>query len=234
MLIKNPFISKLTSKTDKELRVIIESKDYVLDAKNAANEILKERGIKVGIPLKVETHIRTPSARGKRQLLREDKKYYLHKLFLVSIVILIGAFYLNFDLLRTSRSSLEPLQGKIKKSQIILEDLDNGSRKATLLFSINGHQKLFRLIKNIEHNYTDQKYTEISRQLKSSKEVTVWIPKSKKGVFYPKVFQIDIDGKTVLDFASLKKESLMLFTFMIILGVSGLLFAVKNLYPKKN
>jgi len=211
---RNYFTNKFKTKTDKDLNRILESDSYVEDAKLAAKWILEDRGKEVRYqPPKTEPPNQKLWIPGEN-LNNERKKYYSSKLLVFGICCLISAFYFFFDSMGTNKGSLTTLPGTIKDFNIRIDNVSSRnrmgyeakSRRATLFFSLNEYSKIFKLSENIGQKYYHQDYNRIVNFLKNSRTISVWIKKSDLQSIEPKVFQIDANDQTVLDFQTVKNE----------------------------
>ena len=134
-------------------------------------------------------------------------------------------FFLS-DLL-TTKDSLSPITGPLIYSDLVIDEVSNRnrigiknkSRRATLVFVLGGQSGLFKLVKNIGDDYDHPGYRKLLERLRASKQVVVWIKASDEGDHEPKIFQIDIDNKTQLDFVNVKYENIWAFVFMISIGL---------------
>ena len=238
---RNYFTDKFKVKSNQELKNILESDSYVLEAKLAAYWILKERGEETNYELpKPEPKKYEPWFSGKHQD-PERKRYYEEKVLAFGITCLIAAFYLSFESLFTSRNSLIELSGTIKNSEVIVDRVSSRnrlgyeakSRRATLFFSLNEYPKIFKLAENIGQDYSHEEYELISKSLKNSRTVSVWINESEIKDLAPKVFQIDTNRQTILDFKTVKTEhaGISIYLFLFGAGMTGL--ALYSKYPKR-
>ena len=238
---ENKFTQRLSVKTTDQLKLIIANEDYVEEAKMAAKWILRERGEKVGYSRKTQSITKShPWVLGKNMNPGRKSDYEI-RLISFGIFCLISAFALNFQAMTTFKSSLEKLEGTIFDSRVFIENVSNRgrfghedkSRQATLSFSLNEYDKQFRLIENIGEEYTSKEYLRISKLLKKSNSVAVWINRAQMERGQPKVFRIDINGQTILTFDDVKKENAGIFIFMLILGLISICFGLYSRYPNK-
>ncbi|WP_339786168.1 hypothetical protein [uncultured Imperialibacter sp.] len=238
---RNTFTEKLTSKSDSELRRIVSSSKYVDEARLSAKRLLAERSEQVDYkppqqPIKQKSRW-IPG----RHLDAEHKKRYEWRILFYGVGCLISAFYLNFESIVTTRSSLTELSGSIRNSEILIDNVSRKgrlgnevrSRRATLIFSLNEHQKLFKLRENIGHEFSNSEYDRLSRLLLNSESVSVWISESQVDSIEPKVFQIDVNGQTILDFDSVTSKYSAVSALLLFLGLGATGFALYSKYPKR-
>jgi len=141
---KNHFSVKRSRKTNQELKDILESPDYVDEAKLAAKWILDKRDVHTDYqPPKQVDKKRKPWIPGKKQD-PERRKHLESKMLVFGIVFIIGAFYINFENLITTKNALTELNGTIQNSEVIVDNVSNRnrfgyeakSRRATLYFRL--------------------------------------------------------------------------------------------------
>lgn len=181
MVNRNHFTDKFSTKSDQELKDILESEHYVDEAKLATKWILDERGQQTDYqPPKKVTKERKPWIPGRNQD-PDRRRHYEWRMIAFGIACIIGAFYINFDNLLTTEKSLAELHETIKNSDVIVDNVSSRnrmgyeakSRRATLYFSLNEHQKLFKLVENIGQEHSHDQYERISKSLKNSQTVAV-------------------------------------------------------------
>lgn len=238
---RNYFTDKFSSKSDHELRAILESSQHVDEARLAAKWILEDRGLQAEYqppsPIIEKTKPWTPWS-------NQDPVHRKHsewRTFGFGIACIIGAFYINYQNLVTTKSSLTELKGTIQNSDVIIDNVSSKNRmgyesislRATLYFRLNEHEKLFKLVENIEQDYSHAEYERISKSLNQSHSVAVWINKSELNSPKPKVFQIDVNEQTILDFNTVKAEHVGIFVFMLLLGTGMTVFALYSKYPAR-
>jgi hypothetical protein len=238
---RNYFSDKFSGKSDQELKDILESQYHVDDAKLAAKWILDERGQQTDYqPPKILTRTHKPWIPGRNHD-PEHRRHYEWSMIAFGLASIISAFYLNFDNLVTTKNILVELKGTIQHSDVIVDNVSSRnrmgyeakSRRATLYFRLNEHQKLFKLVENIGQDYLHDEFERISKSLKNSRTVTVWINKSEFSSNSPKVFQVDINDRTILDFSTIKTEHAGIFIFMILFGIGMTGFALYSMYPER-
>jgi len=235
---RNHFTDKFTKKSNQELIDILKSDQYVDEAKLASKWILKKRGHQTNYQLPTKSSKKPKPFIVKNQD-PESRKYFESKLMILGISFIICAFYINFDNLFITKKSLVELKGTNKNSKVFVENVSSRnrigyeakSRRATLYFSLNEYNKLFKLQKNIGQDYSHVEYNRISNSLSNSKKVTVWINQTELNDFNPKVFQISANGTILLDYETVKSEHSGIFLFLLLLGFGATGFALYNKYP---
>lgn len=238
---RNHFKEKFSAKSDMELQVILESPHHVDEAKLAAKWILEERGEQTDYqPPKQVINKSRPWSPARYQD-PERRSHYEWRILAFGITCIIGAFYINYQNLITTKYSLTELKGTIQNSDVIVDNVSSRnrmgyeakSRRATLYFRLNEYQKLFKLVENIEQDYSHDDYERISKSLNNSKTTAVWISKSELNSPNPKVFQIDVNKQTILDFKTVKAEHSGIFILMLSLGMGMTGFALYSKYPER-
>ncbi len=238
---RNHFTNKFSTKSDQELQTILESQHHVEEAKLAAKWILEERGEQSNYqPLSQPTKKEhKPWILGKNP--DPSKRHYWWRLLAFGVTYIIVPFYFNFQSLITNKNSLTELKGTIRNSEVIVDNVSSRnrigyeakSRRVTLYFSLNEHQKLFKLVENIGQDYSHDEYNRISNLLKKSQSVVVWINQNELESNQPKVFQIDVNERTILDFNTVKSEPSGIFIFTLFLGIGMTGFALYSRYPER-
>jgi|AVFP01.1.fsa_nt_gi hypothetical protein len=238
---RNHFTEKFSAKSDQELRAILESPHHVDEAKLAAKWILEERGEQTEYQPPKKVIKKSKPWIPERNQDPEHRKHYEWRMLAFGVACIIGAFYINYQNLITTKYSLTELKGTIQNSDVIVDNVSSRnrmgyeakSRRATLYFRLNEHQKLFKLVENIEQDYSHEDYERISKSLNNSKTASVWINKSELNSSNPKVFQIDVNEQTILDFNTVKSEHAGIFIFMLLLGTGMTGFALYSKYPEQ-
>jgi hypothetical protein len=153
---------------------------------------------------------------------------YQNKLSVLgTVAILIGLYFFG-PIATTHMSMLIPLKGTIKltsSSEGMSSNKDKYghetySRFSTLAFSLNEFNKNFILSGGSSNPLYDG-YTEndkIESYLKGSDKVIVWIKKWDENQVEPKVFRIDIDGKTEFSFETDRSNAQKILFFMLVFG----------------
>ncbi|MCE7056569.1 hypothetical protein LZF95_17935 [Algoriphagus sp. AGSA1] len=107
------------------------------------------------------------------------------------------------------------------------------SQKSELIFYLFEKDQKFTLVKNIGNEYKDEEYQRILKDLKKADSVSVWVKKSETNLYQPKIFQIDADNKTTLQFERVRTENGGLFLLLFFMGLSSLILYFSRLYPSE-
>lgn len=162
-------------------------------------------------------------------------------LFLIGVMLLVFAIQ-QLVIIWTPRSSLSPFRGTLQssKSYVTTVSSENSyghetkSQKAELIIYLHEHKKKFVLMENIGSNYRNEEYDEIETELKHANSVTVWIKTSETDYWEPKVFQIETDRGTILDFQTVRFKDRPLTGFLLIMGLGCMIFPIYIFYPRTN
>ncbi len=148
------------------------------------------------------------------------------------MVFIGGLLYL--PTLLTFHFQLINITGTLRTGKIYVNTVENTrgiyfkvttkSQKAELIFFLNGYDQKFSLMENIGNNYQDEKFKKILDEMNFADSVTVWVKKSERKSYHPKVFEIDADKNPVLDFESVRTEHGIVTIFCLGLGALMLLF----------
>jgi hypothetical protein len=144
-------------------------------------------------------------------------------------LLLFGFLTLSFGLYLSSqswvwRSDLVPVSGKLSSAEIYstnVESRGTRSRKSELIFFLVGIHQKFRFSQNIGEKYGNPFYYKIQEGLYAARTVTVYIRPSELQEYEPKVYQIDTDRGTLIDFESIRTEDSSLAILMLVLGVGS-------------
>jgi len=241
MVKRNHFTEKLLNKSSQELERIIGSTEYVDDAKIAAKWILEERGTSINYSPPKKTKEKIKAWIPGRRHTPEIRKHYEFSIIGFGIALIFMTLHFNLENLLTTQSSLIEITGTVQNSDVIVQRVSSRgrlgytrySRKATLYFRLNGDDRLFKLFENVGQDYSHEEYDRISAQLKRSNNVSIWINKNQADEHEPKVFQIDIDDRTVVDFQTIKHEHSGSFIFMLFLGSLSVALGLYSKHPKQ-
>lgn len=145
---------------------------------------------------------------------------------LLGIMLTLFSFY-QLPTLLTFKSSLTKIKGTLRAADIYVTTVTSRggheSRKSELIFYINGRQQQFYFAENIGDEWRNEKYEKIIKGLKRADTVTVWVKKSEIDGFEPKVFQIDTERGTLLDFETVRKGEGLMTVVLFLLGLSSIL-----------
>lgn len=241
---QNYFSKRMTPKSDSELIEIISSDSFVEEAKQAAAWELDKRKIEHDYKSSEPKQISNDFSKDYDFNPKESKgwrKYHENRLLFFGLACLACTIYIIVPTIFTFKTSLMRVDGRFQSADIMIEDVSSfnragyeaKTRKATLYFSLIGINKRFELMENIGQDYRHDKFSSIKKKLRNSKQITVWIKKGEKELSKPKVFQIDIDNRTVLTFNEVKTEHNGIFAFLLILGLGSTGFVLWRRYPDK-
>jgi hypothetical protein len=158
------------------------------------------------------------------------KILYQNRLSFFGLSMILMSFYFFAPTIFTSKSSLISLEGTIKSANSLIETVSSTSksgyeaksRKASLTFSLKEYDKEFYISENLGNVLTDVNnngFENVAEYLENSDSVIVWIKKSDLNNLSPKVFQVDVDGKTEFEFEKIKSEFQYVFIFLLVIGV---------------
>lgn len=108
------------------------------------------------------------------------------------------------------------------------------SQKSELTFYVSDRKQIFKLIENIGNNYRNENFENIFNYLRRADSVSVWIKKSELQILEPKIFQINVDNKTLLPFEKVRTEKRGVFLITLFMGLSILIFSFLQFYPEKS
>lgn len=131
------------------------------------------------------------------------------------------------------RSDLVPVVGKLSSADVYITNVESRgaqTRRSELVFFLAGKHQKFRLSENIGEEYRNPFYYKIQEGLSAARTVSVYIKKSELNAYEPKVYQIDTDRGTLVDFESTRTEHSTLAIFMLSMGVGcfAVFFYLRN------
>ncbi len=153
--------------------------------------------------------------------------------FIFGIVIIIFAIQ-RLIVMWTPQSSLTALKGTLRSCDTYVTTVTStscfgythDSQKAELLFYLNEFPKKFSLVENIGDDFNSSAYENIKAGLRHADSVTVWVQKSELEGLEPKVFQIDTDKITLLDFDTVRFKDRSLTAYLLLLGLGCIFLPV--------
>lgn len=162
---------------------------------------------------------------------------YLIRLLIIGIIVTcFGVFQLST--IFTFKSNLTQIKGTLQAANIYTKNVTDSrgheSRKSELIFYLNEQQKKFYITENIGDKWQNEKYDRILRGLKRADTITVWIKKSELNLYEPKVFQIDKDRTTILEFETVRTEHLSLTIFLLFLGLGSIGIFIYSTFLKSS
>ena len=164
------------------------------------------------------------------------KRNFRNRILIFGIVVTALSFY-QLPTIWTLKSNLTQIKGTLRSADTYVTNVKDSrgheSKKSELIFYFNESKQKYRLVENIGDKYVDNKYETILSGLKRADTVSVWIKKSQVDVFEPKVFQIDMDKTTLVDFESVQTENSPLTAFMLVVGLGSIALYFWTRYPDK-
>lgn len=150
------------------------------------------------------------------------KKSYRKALLIGGIMLTSFGIY-ELPTIWTFKSSLIPIKGTLHTADIYTTNetdrRGHQSRKSELIFYLNESNQKYRFAENIGDKFVNKKYESILNGLKRADTISVWIKKSEAARLEPKVFQIDNEKTTLLEFESVKTENSSMTVFMLAMGL---------------
>lgn len=120
------------------------------------------------------------------------KGFFADAAFGMGIACLGGALYFAPTLFTTEKD-LVPISGKVenvKASYTQVSSRGHKSVKSELLLNLQDDERDYKLAKNIEQSWNNEKYELIEKELKKSGEAIIWVKESARSDLEPEVFQI--------------------------------------------
>jgi hypothetical protein len=125
------------------------------------------------------------------------------------------------------RTDLVPVAGKLFSAEIYITNVESHrggqSRKSELIFFLTDKHQKFVLSENIGDEYKNPFYLQVQQGLHAARTITVYIKESELDEYEPKVYQIDTDRGTLIDFESVRTEHSNVAIFMLALGIGCIL-----------
>ncbi|MCL5130576.1 hypothetical protein [Algibacter sp. L4_22] len=165
------------------------------------------------------------------------KDYYAGNLLWFGIACFVFALFFLAPTLFTSEKSLIEKRGKVENVKAFytrVSSKGHKSVKSELILNLENDTRNYKLAKNIEQSWNNEKYELIEKELKKSGKAIVWIKESEQSDMEPEVFQIATGENEVLyDMNDVKFELKFLFPFLIVMGIFGIGVYLHNKYPKR-
>lgn len=157
--------------------------------------------------------------------------------FLIFGLLLTGIGISLLPTILTFRSNLTQIKGTLRAADIYIEEVEDRrghkSRKAELIFYLNGRQQKFYLVRNIGNDAHDEKYEQILQGLKRSDSVKISVRKSEVDFYEPELFQIGNETETLLEFEAVRTEKAPLAMFILFVGLGSLTTFLWLRFPEK-
>ena len=165
------------------------------------------------------------------------RDYYAGEALWFGIACIGCAFYFFAPTLFTTEKSLIEKRGKIENVNAFYTQVSSEGHKSVkseLLLNLENDTRKYKLAKNIEQSWNNEKYELIEKELKKAGNAIVWIKKSEQSVMEPEVFQIATGENQVLyDMDDVKSELKFLFPFMIVMGLIGIGIYANHKFPNR-
>ena len=165
------------------------------------------------------------------------KDYYAGQSLWFGIACIGCAFYFFAPTLFTTEKSLIEKRGKVENVKTFYTSVSSRGHKSVkseLILNLENDKRNYKLAKNIEQSWNNEKYELIEKELKKSGKAVVWIKESENSKMEPEVFQIATGEKNILyDMDDVKSELKFLFPFLIIMGLLGIGLYLNHKYPNR-
>jgi hypothetical protein len=240
----------MANKTDEELLVYIEQRQkYNPNAVFAAIDELNKRGktltqveiekINADIEDQKQKNITRVKEAQLEMTTNKDswwRRNYQNRLLILGLMLTGFGIY-QLPTIFTFKSNLIQIKGTLRSAdtyvKTVTDRLGHNSQKSELIFYINGRHQKYYFVENIGNEYSDDKYENILKGLKRADSVSVWVRKSEMNEYIPKVFQIDADQATLLDFETVRTDGSFVTLFMLILGLGAITVFFALRFPNK-
>jgi hypothetical protein len=164
-------------------------------------------------------------------------RYHRNSLLIFGLFVTGFGIY-QFSTLLTFKSQLTDINGVLSSADTYVTTVTERTRgtksqKFELIFYISGRQQKFRLVENIGSKYRNEEFEKIRNDLKRADSITVWVKQTELETYEPKIFRIDTDRKTILEFEKVRTKDSGITLFLLFLGLGSLTFYLWTLYPEK-
>lgn len=164
-------------------------------------------------------------------------RYHRNRLLIFGLFVTGFGIY-QFSTLLTFKSQLTVIKGVLSSVDTYVTTATERtkglkSQKSELIFYISGRKQKFRLVENIGSKYRNEDFEKIKKDLKRADSITVWVKNKEVETYEPKIFQIDTDQKTILEFEKIRTKDSGITLFLLFLGIGSLTFYFWTLYPEK-
>ena len=163
-------------------------------------------------------------------------RHYQYRLLIFGIVLTSYSLY-QIPTIFTFKSNLKEIKGTLRAADIYITTgtnrYGNDSRKSELIFYLNGLNQKFYMAEGIGEEWRNEKYTKILKGLKRADSVTVWVKKSEYNEYEPKVFQINNETGTLLDFETVRDYKRPMFGFILLLGLTSITAFLRFRFPDR-
>jgi hypothetical protein len=161
---------------------------------------------------------------------------YQNRLLIIGIMLTGFGIY-QLPTIWTFKSNLTQIKGTLHSADTYVTNVTDRrgheSRKSELIFYINERQQKFYISESIGDKWRNDKHEKILQGLKRADTVTIWVRKSEIDEYEPKIFQIDSDNTTLLDFKRVRTENSPLTVFLLLLGLGSITAFLWFRFPEK-
>ena len=170
---------------------------------------------------------------------RNDNWSRFHRIRLLIFGLFVTGYGIyQFSTLLTFKSQLTSIKGVLSSVDTYVTTVKERTRgadsqKSELIFYISGRQQKFKLIENIGNKFRNEDFEKIRKDLKRADSITVWVKKKEREIYEPKIFQIDADQKTILEFEKVITQDNGITFLLLFFGIGSLVFYFWSLYPEK-
>ncbi len=165
------------------------------------------------------------------------KDYYASKALWFGITCIACALYFFAPILFTPQKSLIKINGDLETVDTSYGQVSSGrhkSVKSALNIVLENNTTRFRLTKNIEQSWYNEKFESIKRELKQSGSAIIWIKENDQLNLEPTIFQIATGEMEMLyDMNDAKSELKFLFPFLLVLGCFGIGLYLYHNHPNQ-
>lgn len=159
---------------------------------------------------------------------------YLNRPFIIGITFIVFSSWLFLPDFFTFRSSLKVIKGEIdvtRNSLDVVKSYNQGriiqyetkSLLNTLSFKLKNHNQIFSIKKNLGEQLftnTSETYEGLGQYLEKSDSVAIWIRKDETSEYEPKIFEMEVDGKTEIFFDNVRFAFLVPYFISLIVGLA--------------
>ena len=176
--------------------------------------------------------------RTKRHSVPHAKQY---RLLILGVVLLAFALY-HFPDFVVFKSNLKTIKGTLISAEAVINPVtvsrnkygleqSDKSNKSELVFYLSGRQQRFALTENIGNDRYNKSHERLVSKLRSADTITVWVRDWEMESYEPRIYQIDCDDKTVLDFETGRNQGGVGIAFIFVMGLISVFLFFKLRYP---
>lgn len=163
------------------------------------------------------------------------------RLLIFGIGLLVFSLY-HFPDFIVFKSNLKAIKGTLISADTHINSVtvshhkygleqNDKSNKSELLFYLSGRQQRFALTENIGNSTHNKAFDKLVSKLRSADTITVWVRASEMERYEPKIYQIDGDNKTLLDFETGRTQGGVGIAVMFVMGLICVFLFVRLCYP---